>query len=161
MECYIQSHSFEAHMKSILENLCHCCSNKFSNFTRQFFHAPIWIRYLMLTYVLNKGSFLITVWNSILFKFSFTPYLSAFSPNVGKCGENADQNNSEYGRIWRRVYFLFSQYSILISDRSHMTSAEVFPKTRSLLPLSENARIFLTSSPPEVRYYLHLSLCIY
>ena len=75
----------------------------------------------------------------------------------GKMRGNADQNNSEYGRFLRRVYFLFSQYSILISDRSHMTSAKVFPKTRSLLPLSENARIFLTPSPPEVRY----NLCIY
>ena len=26
-------------------------------------------------------------------------YLSVFSPNVGKCGKNADLNNSEYGRF--------------------------------------------------------------
>ena len=26
-----------------------------------------------------------------------TPYLSVFSPNAGKSGKNADQNNSEYG----------------------------------------------------------------
>ena len=26
----------------------------------------------------------------------FTPYLSLFSTNAGKCGKNADQNNSEY-----------------------------------------------------------------
>ena len=26
-----------------------------------------------------------------------TPYLSVFSSNAGKCGKNADQNNSEYG----------------------------------------------------------------
>ena len=25
-----------------------------------------------------------------------TEYLSTFSPNAGKCGKNADQNNSEY-----------------------------------------------------------------
>ena len=25
-----------------------------------------------------------------------TPYLSVFSPNAGKCGKSADQNNSEY-----------------------------------------------------------------
>ena len=26
-----------------------------------------------------------------------------FSPNVGKCGKNADQNNSEYGHFLRSV----------------------------------------------------------
>ena len=26
-------------------------------------------------------------------------YISIFSPNAGKCGKNADQNNSEYGHI--------------------------------------------------------------
>ena len=30
-----------------------------------------------------------------------TPYLSVFSPNVRKCGKNADQNNSEYGHFLR------------------------------------------------------------
>ena len=29
-----------------------------------------------------------------------TPYLSVFSPNSGKCGKNADQNNSEYGHFF-------------------------------------------------------------
>ena len=28
-----------------------------------------------------------------------TPYLSVFSPNAGKCGKNADQNNFEYGHF--------------------------------------------------------------
>ena len=31
------------------------------------------------------------------------PYLSVFSPNAGKCGKNADQNNSEYGHFLRKV----------------------------------------------------------
>ena len=26
--------------------------------------------------------------------------LSVFSPNAGKCGENAEQNNTEYGHAW-------------------------------------------------------------
>ena len=30
-----------------------------------------------------------------------TPYLSVFSSNAGKCGKNADQNNSEYGHFLR------------------------------------------------------------
>ena len=30
-----------------------------------------------------------------------TPHLSVFSPNAGKCGKNADQNNSEYGHFLR------------------------------------------------------------
>ena len=32
-----------------------------------------------------------------------TPYLSVFSPNAGKCGNNADQNNSEYRHFLRSV----------------------------------------------------------
>ena len=32
------------------------------------------------------------------------PYLSVFSPNAGKFGKNADQNNSEYEHFLRRVY---------------------------------------------------------
>ena len=31
------------------------------------------------------------------------PYHSIFTPNVGKCGKNADQNNSEYGHFLRSV----------------------------------------------------------
>ena len=27
-------------------------------------------------------------------------YLSVFSPNAGKCGRNADENNSEYGHFY-------------------------------------------------------------
>ena len=30
---------------------------------------------------------------------SYTSYLSVFSPNAGKCGKNADHNNSEYGHF--------------------------------------------------------------
>ena len=32
-----------------------------------------------------------------------TEYLSVFSLNAGKCGKNADQNNSEYGLFLSRV----------------------------------------------------------
>ena len=32
-----------------------------------------------------------------------TKYLSVFSPNAGKCGKNADQNNSEYGHFIHSV----------------------------------------------------------
>ena len=32
-----------------------------------------------------------------------TEYLSVFSPNAGKCGKNADRNNSEYGLFLRSV----------------------------------------------------------
>ena len=31
------------------------------------------------------------------------PYLSVFSPNVGRCGKNTDQNNSEYRLFFRSV----------------------------------------------------------
>ena len=34
-----------------------------------------------------------------------TEYLSVFSPNTGKCGENADQKNSEYGLFLRSDAF--------------------------------------------------------
>ena len=31
-------------------------------------------------------------------------YLSVFSPNVGKCGKNADHKNSEYGHFFTQCY---------------------------------------------------------
>ena len=34
-------------------------------------------------------------------------YLSVFSPNAGKCGKNADQNNSEYGHFLRSESYCF------------------------------------------------------
>ena len=34
-----------------------------------------------------------------------SPYLSVFSPIAGKCGKNADQNNSEYGHFLRSVCY--------------------------------------------------------
>ena len=36
-------------------------------------------------------------------RYSGTAYLSVSSPNAGKCGENADQNNSEYGHFLHSV----------------------------------------------------------
>ena len=42
-------------------------------------------------------------------------YLSVFSPNAGKCGKNADQDNSEY-RHFLRSAVLFGTYVLL--DRS-------------------------------------------
>ena len=36
-------------------------------------------------------------------KCPYLVYLSVFSPNAGKCGKNADQNNSEYGQFLRSV----------------------------------------------------------
>ena len=33
-----------------------------------------------------------------------TAYYSVFRPNAGKCGKNADQNNSEYGHFLRSVW---------------------------------------------------------
>ena len=35
-----------------------------------------------------------------------TKYLSVFSPNAGKCGKNADQNNSEYDTVDRKIWNL-------------------------------------------------------
>ena len=45
-----------------------------------------------------------------------TDYLFVFSPNAGKCGKNANQNNSEYGFFLRRdslrlVFLIISQNS--------------------------------------------------
>ena len=42
-------------------------------------------------------------------------YLSVFSPNAGKCGKNADQNNSEYGLFLRSVFMLQSFHITLLS----------------------------------------------
>ena len=40
-----------------------------------------------------------------IFPAFFSHYPSIFSLNVGKCGKNADQNNSEYGHFLRSVIF--------------------------------------------------------
>ena len=44
-----------------------------------------------------------------------TECLSVFSPNAGKCGKNADQNNSEYGRFLRSERYLLQEAE---SDRT-------------------------------------------
>ena len=52
----------------------------------------------------------------------YTPYLSVFSPNVGKCGKNADQNNSEYRHFLCSVLLLIPM--LLLIPR--MPLAQVF-----------------------------------
>ena len=41
-----------------------------------------------------------------LMKMENTEYLSVFSPNAGKCGTNADQNNSEYEHFLSSAWHL-------------------------------------------------------
>ena len=48
-------------------------------------------------------------------EYGYLSVRSVFSPNVGKCGKNADQNNSEYG------YFLHSDILRLKLDRQNVT----------------------------------------
>ena len=48
-----------------------------------------------------------------------TKYLFAFSPNAGKYGKNADQNNSEYGHILRSVSFV-TTYPLLFTFHSSL-----------------------------------------
>ena len=49
-----------------------------------------------------------------------TEYFSVFSPNAGKSGKNADQNNSEYGLFLRSVIldFISTRFSIAGSNVS-------------------------------------------
>ena len=42
-----------------------------------------------------------------------TEYLPVFSRNAGKCGKNADQNNSEYGLFLRSVVLVDEEYGNL------------------------------------------------
>ena len=37
---------------------------------------------------------------------------SVFRPTAGKCGKNADQNNSEYGHFLRSAYWLYTKLEI-------------------------------------------------
>ena len=43
-------------------------------------------------------------------------YLSVFSPNVGKCRENSDQNNSEFGHFLSSVkmFKISKNYKIML-----------------------------------------------
>ena len=60
-------------------------------------------------------------------------YLSAFSPNAGKCGKNADQSKSEYGHYLRRVNLcLIIQLmlrNIYIYNTLHHSSRFIVKKT--------------------------------
>ena len=40
-------------------------------------------------------------WSGFFLAFSRIRTAFVFSPNAGKCGKNADQNNSEYGHFLR------------------------------------------------------------
>ena len=42
--------------------------------------------------------------------------LSVFSPNAGKCGKNADQNNSEYGHFFTQWWWNLVYCDYFISD---------------------------------------------
>ena len=52
--------------------------------------------------------------------FRHSEYLSVFSPNAGKCGKNADQNNSEYGHFLRGAYS-----TLLFSRKENIKCSEV------------------------------------
>ena len=43
-------------------------------------------------------------------------YLSIFCPNSGKCGKNADQNNSEYGHLFTQWWWNLVYCDYFISD---------------------------------------------
>ena len=47
-----------------------------------------------------------------------TLYLSVFSPNAGKCGKNADQNNSEYGHFLCSTKIVSQKYLLFIWPRT-------------------------------------------
>ena len=51
-----------------------------------------------------------------------TPYLSVFSPNAGKCGKNAEQNNSEYPNM-DTFYAVFDIDFEIISHSSQQSFA--------------------------------------
>ena len=41
-------------------------------------------------------------------------YLSVFSPNVGRCGKNTDQNNAEYGHLLHSLFCSFKDKQMTI-----------------------------------------------
>ena len=49
----------------------------------------------------NRCPYMELFWSAFFPHFPAFPYLSVFSPNAGKCGENVNQNNSEYGHFLR------------------------------------------------------------
>ena len=49
----------------------------------------------------------------------YTPYLSVFSPNIGKCGKNADQNTSEYGHFFAVSILLSIDYILWTFETIH------------------------------------------
>ena len=57
-----------------------------------------------------------------------TPYLSVFIPNSGKCGKNANQNNSEYDTFYAVIdkYEYLTGEEILLPDQSRMMEQTKF-----------------------------------
>ena len=61
------------------------------------------------------------------------PYLSVFSPNAGKCGKNADQNNSEYVHFLCSVILAKSSNCVLnaplgVIEKQHVQHTKLCPK---------------------------------
>ena len=64
------------------------------------------LNFFILTHSLRKKTSY-----SELFWSAFSPHFPVFNPNVGKCGKNADQNNSEYGHFLRSDLFSIHPFS--------------------------------------------------
>ena len=52
-------------------------------------------------------------------------YYYVVNPNVGKCGKNAAQNNSEYGHFLRSVHNKDSKFNFTFLTNNHFSKQDM------------------------------------
>ena len=86
--------------------------NAFKNFRRQIMFDFLTFAQCWIFALPKKCPYSEFFWSAFFLHFpafglNTAPYLSVFSPNAGKYGKNADQNNSEYGLFLLSVVFMY------------------------------------------------------
>ena len=75
-----------------------------------------------------------------------TKYLCVFGPNAGKCGKNADQNNSEYGHFLRSASFGLQLMDYIVSNQIYVferLKIGSFPVVKSAIVLKSLQNLHL------------------
>ena len=107
-----QSIQFHFRLKPTRSEIFNRSMRRFSSLQLSFTSTKIFL--IILSHTLRKKSpYSQLFWSGFFPDFPAfglnTPYLSVFSPNAGKSGENADQNNSEYGLFLRRDSNIYNE----------------------------------------------------
>ena len=85
---------------------------------------------------------------------SETKYLSVFSPNAGKCGKNADQNNYENGHFLRSAILAGSCYTYFCHVKKVISLH--YPSGCQLIcaPRNANCKVMIYKERPVLRKFI-------